>query len=84
MSALARYFVQKGYRVLGYDRTPSSLTKALEAEGIVIRYDEDICGLETLDKKHTLVIRTPAVPEMNSFIPIFVSEALKYKNVLRS
>lgn len=63
MSALARYFVQKGYRVLGYDRTPSSLTKTLEAEGIVIRYDEDICGLETLDKKHTLVIRTPAVPE---------------------
>ena len=31
MSALARYFAAKGARVLGYDRTPSPLTKELEA-----------------------------------------------------
>ena len=27
MSALARYFAAKGFRVLGYDRTSSPLTK---------------------------------------------------------
>ena len=30
MSALVRYFLAKGYRVAGYDRTPSALTAQLE------------------------------------------------------
>ena len=29
MSALARYFYREGYRVSGYDRTPSELTREL-------------------------------------------------------
>ena len=31
MSALARFFHSKGAKVSGYDKTPSSLTKELEA-----------------------------------------------------
>lgn len=42
MSALARYFAAKGYDVLGYDRTESPLTKELEAEGIVVQYDDSL------------------------------------------
>ena len=34
MSAIARYYHFKGCAVSGYDRTPSDLTHALEAEGI--------------------------------------------------
>ncbi len=63
MSALARYFAAKGYRVLGYDRTPSALTKQLEQEGIVVQYDDVLDIVRTLDSSSTLVVRTPAVPE---------------------
>ena len=42
MSALARYFHIRGYRVAGYDRTPSPLTQELEHEGIAITYEDNI------------------------------------------
>lgn len=62
MSALARYFKFKGLNVSGYDRTPSELTAALEAEGIRVHYED--CPQEIpADVKNTLVIYTPAVPE---------------------
>jgi len=70
MSALARYFASRGYKVCGYDRTPSPLTKELEQEGMRVIYGDD--QLEIGDWKleispmHTLVVRTPAVPEQNS------------------
>ena len=34
MSALERYYNKKGYKVGGYDKTPSALTDALVKEGI--------------------------------------------------
>lgn len=69
MSALARYFKHLGYDVQGYDRTPSPLTKELEQEGIGVQYDDTILFLEcskhpsSIHPAHTLVVRTPAVPE---------------------
>ena len=63
MSALARYFASEGCRVLGYDRVCTSLTTELEAEGIVVQYDERLDWVEGLDVEKTLVVRTPAVPE---------------------
>ena len=63
MSALARYFAAKGARVLGYDRTPSPLTKDLEAEGIAVQYDDSLDTVKALDVANTIVVRTPAVPE---------------------
>ena len=65
MSALARYFHHRGYPVFGYDRTPSPLTRELEKEGIEITYTDAermLYGLG-LDRKYTLIVRTPAVPE---------------------
>lgn len=61
MSALARYFKFKGYDVSGYDKTPSDLTKELEAEGIAVHYNDDISKVPA-DKDDTLVIYTPAIP----------------------
>ena len=63
MSALARYFAAKGARVLGYDRTPSPLTKELEAEGICVQYDGGLEAVKALDLSTTVVVRTPAVPK---------------------
>ena len=35
MSAIARYFIKKGLVVAGYDKTPSTLTRQLEREGML-------------------------------------------------
>lgn len=61
MSAIARYYNFKGYRVSGYDRTPSDLTRALEEEGISVHYENNT-GLIPGDSATTLVIYTPAIP----------------------
>ncbi len=76
MSALARYFHSRGCRVCGYDRTPSALTKELEEEGMEIVFGDDRlkiedCRLEIGDPQHTLVVRTPAVPEENAIYTYF-------------
>ena len=64
MAALERYFLAKGKKVAGYDRTPSELTDALQAEGVEIAFDEnpDLIPEYCRDKETTLVVYTPAVP----------------------
>jgi UDP-N-acetylmuramate--alanine ligase len=63
MSALARYFLAKGYEVHGYDRSPTTLTASLEHEGMIIHYHED----QSLIPAETgLVVYTPAIPATNS------------------
>ena len=42
MSALERYYNKKGYKVGGYDKTPSALTDALVKEGIDIHFEDNI------------------------------------------
>ena len=61
MSAIARYYNAKGYKVSGYDKTPSPLTGALESEGIEIHY-EDNTDFIPKDVENTLVVYTPAIP----------------------
>ena len=61
MSAIARYYNAKGYKVSGYDKTPSPLTHALESEGIEVHYEDDTDFIpKNVDE--TLVIYTPAIP----------------------
>ena len=64
MAALERYFLAKGKKVAGYDRTPSELTSALQLEGVEISFDEDpdLIPDYCRDKDTTLVVYTPAVP----------------------
>ena len=62
MSAIARYYNAKGYKVSGYDKTPSPLTHALESEGIEVHY-EDNTDYVPKDVESTLVVYTPAVPK---------------------
>ena len=62
MSAIARYYNAKGFKVSGYDKTPSPLTHALESEGIEVHY-EDNTDFVPKDVAETLVVYTPAVPK---------------------
>ena len=62
MSAIARYYNAKGFKVSGYDKTPSPLTEALENEGIEVHY-EDNTDYVPKDVEETLVVYTPAIPK---------------------
>lgn len=62
MSAIARYYNAKGYKVSGYDKTPSPLTHALESEGIEVHYEDNI-DFVPKDVEKTLVVYTPAIPK---------------------
>lgn len=60
MSAIARFFNSKGVKVSGYDKTPTTLTRELEASGIAIHYEEN---LEMIPMQPDLVVYTPAIPK---------------------
>jgi UDP-N-acetylmuramate--alanine ligase len=60
MSALARFFKQRGAIVKGYDRTETELTQALVQEGIDVYYNDSI---DALDKDAQIVVFTPAIPK---------------------
>jgi UDP-N-acetylmuramate--alanine ligase len=60
MSALARFFREQGVTVTGYDKTPTALTRSLEAIGIAVHYEED---LQALARSADAVVYTPAIPE---------------------
>lgn len=63
MSALARFFSQKGVVVSGYDRTETELTTKLHSEGMDIHYTDDVA---LLDKEAELVVYTPAIPQAHT------------------
>ena len=61
MSAIARYCRHAGLNVSGYDRTPSTVTEALEKEDIPVHFDSNVSLIPPVPEE-TLVIYTPAVP----------------------
>ena len=64
MSAIARYFLHEGCLVAGYDRTATPLTRALEAEGASVHYEDDVNLIPEAMRsaEDTLVVLTPAIP----------------------
>ena len=79
MSAIARFFHAGGVKVSGYDKTPTVLTKELEASGIPVHYEEKV---ESVPKKVDLVIYTPAIPAEHKELVFY--QANGYKVVKRS
>lgn len=73
MAALERYFLAKGKRIAGYDRTPSELTAALQNEGVEIVFDEDpeLIPDYCRNPENTLVVYTPAVPDSHAGLQYF-------------
>ena len=79
MSALARYFHSKNYRVSGYDKTSTELTKTLEASGIAIHYEEN---LDLIPKDAKVIVYTPAIPANHAELVFYQQNG--YKVVKRS
>lgn len=68
MSAIAKYFVTIGKKVAGYDKTSSQITDELEALGVDIHFEDKVqkIPISFLEKHHTLVVFTPAIPKNHS------------------
>lgn len=72
MSALARYFLHRGKKVAGYDKVRNSQCEALELQGALIHYEEDLKLLpKAFTKNDTLVVYTPAIPADNKELVYF-------------
>ena len=80
MSALARWFMQRGANVAGYDRVETELCKTLVAEGIDIHYEDnmDLVPKWALDKT-CLIVYTPAVPETHVELTYFRNKKFELK-----
>jgi len=79
MSALARYFQYIGKKVVGYDKTPTQLTDELQAIGLEIHFEDNICLIPTdFYVENTLVIVTPAVPVSHSEWNYFIERGLHH------
>jgi UDP-N-acetylmuramate--alanine ligase len=66
MSALARWFLRKGLKVSGYDRTATTLTADLQKEGMNIHFEDDAALIPSevkSQRENSLIIFTPAIPK---------------------
>ncbi|CAA0180215.1 UDP-N-acetylmuramate--L-alanine ligase [Tenacibaculum maritimum] len=74
MSAIARYFSANGKMVVGYDKTPTSITSALQKLGIDIHFEDAVenIPISFLDAEKTLVVYTPAISKNHSELSYFI------------
>lgn len=81
MSALARYFITKGYAVAGYDKTPSDNTEVLINLGISIHFSDSIEAIpdKFTDSETTKVVYTPAIPKDHNQLNFFLGHNFEVK-----
>lgn len=80
MSNLALYMLHIGKKVLGYDKTPSSITESLEKKQIDLHYNINLNWVleQNFDKETTLIVYTPAVKQHeNNELDYFVTNQFK-------
>ncbi|WP_289856996.1 Mur ligase family protein [uncultured Muribaculum sp.] len=88
MAALERYFLSKGYRVAGYDRTETELTRQLAKEGVEITYNDTVEAIPADFRdcpQQVQVVYTPALPSDHPQLSYFRSQGypvLKRSQVL--
>ena len=75
MSAIARYYLQRGLAVGGYDKTPTPLTRELEKEGALIHYEDNVHLIPEIFRNEvsTLVVYTPAIPADHTEFQYFIA-----------
>ena len=73
MSGLARWCSKAGFNVSGYDLVETKLTQQLESEGIEVLNQDSVATLssEYLEKRETLVVFTPAIPNSSQLYQYF-------------
>tara|TARA_A100001015_G_scaffold63218_1_gene69790 strand:+ start:1095 stop:2432 length:1338 start_codon:yes stop_codon:yes gene_type:complete len=80
MSSLAKYLFDKGHQVMGYDKTPSTITSMLAAAGISILFEDKVALIpEEFNNDNTQVIYTPAIPTDNLQFNHFIEQGYLIK-----
>ena len=81
MSGLARYFKARGFGVAGYDKTPSLMTVALQAEGIPVKFNNEIDAVPDyfFNIELTQVVYTPAIPKTHPQLMFFQQNSFNVK-----
>jgi UDP-N-acetylmuramate--alanine ligase len=82
MSAIARYFLNRGCVVSGYDKTKTALTTLLEGEGMSISYEDDTKTLPAelqAEDVELLVVYTPAIPRDSKILNHFKDQGFALK-----
>ena len=79
MSGLAKYFIEKGISVLGYDREKSFITEGLIKSGANVIYDPGKLNIsEFIDnKKDTLIVYTSAISKKHPLLKVFLENKFK-------
>ena len=79
MSGLAKYFIEKGITVLGYDREKSFITEGLIKSGANVIYDPSKLNIsEFIDnKKDTLIVYTSAISKKHPLLKVFLENKFK-------
>ncbi len=74
MAALERYFLSRGYRVAGYDRTETDLTRQLRTEGVELTLDDSVEAIPADFRdcpESVQVVYTPALPDNHPQLAYF-------------
>lgn len=81
MSAIARWFNINNYKTGGYDKTPTTLTQALQQEGIWVTFEDDVSVIPEIFSapSNTLVVYTPAIPKDSHLLSHFRTNGFQVK-----
>lgn len=80
MSALAKYLFDEGNSVMGYDKTPSSITSQLIDLGIDVLFDASVAALpEEYRQEDIQIVYTPAVPQGHPQLQFFIEQGNQIK-----
>ena len=80
MSALAKYLFDEGNSVMGYDKTPSSITSQLIDLGIDVLFDASVAVLpEEYRQEDIQIVYTPAVPQEHPQLQFFIEQGNQIK-----
>ena len=79
MSGLAKYFIEKGISVLGYDREKSFITEGLIKLGANVIYDPSKLNISDFidNKKDTLIVYTSAISKKHPLLKVFLENKFK-------
>ena len=74
MSSIARYFLNLGNEIMGYDRIESEIVKKLSEDGVKVLDTIDINLLsEDFKLKDVIVIYTSAISNENPYLKYFIN-----------
>ncbi len=78
VSALAKYYLEKGHKISGSDLVSSEITEALKKKGVKIKIGSH--RAENVSKNTDLVIYSPAVPPTNPEFKTAVKRGVKIQS----